>query len=65
MEKPAKFFIVFSPDGPTPPVKAHASHKEACRVAWLMAKAHPGQAFYVMKSASRPCVVEAVVDEAA
>jgi hypothetical protein len=50
----ARFFIVFSPDGPTPPVKAHETHKRAFHAAHMMAKAHPGQTFHVMQSASKP-----------
>ena len=51
------FYIVFSPDGPTPPVKVHASHPEALAIAHVMAKVHRGQTFHVMKSASKPIVV--------
>ena len=53
------FFIVFSPDGPTPPTKVYDDHKPAFAIANLMARQHPGQTFHVMKSTSRPIVVEA------
>lgn len=57
----AKFYIVFSPNGPTPPVKVHDSHKQAFGVAHRMAAMHPGQAFHVMVSASKPIVAAAEV----
>ena len=53
MAKPS-FFIIFSPEGLTPPVRVHESQSEAFGVANYMAKHHPGQTFYVMKSSSRP-----------
>lgn len=56
---PKRFFIVFSPEGETPPVKVHATHKEAFSAAHMMAKRHPGRSFFVMKSSSRPIVAEA------
>lgn len=46
-------YIVFSPEGPTPPVVVHQSHKEALGVAYRMANAHRGQSFHVMKSCSK------------
>ena len=46
-------YIVFSPDGPTPPVVVHQSHKQALGVAYRMANAHRGQTFHVMKSCSK------------
>ena len=48
------FFIVYSPQGPTPPVKQHKTHKEAMGAAHRMASYHPGREFFVMKSASKP-----------
>lgn len=48
----ARFYIVFSPEGAAPAKVQHASHKEAFSAAARMAKAFPGQTFYVMKSAS-------------
>lgn len=61
------FFIVFSPQGATAPVKVHASHKEALGIAHRMADAHPGQEFFVMKSASKAIKAKAAetVPEAA
>lgn len=41
-------FIVWSPDGDTPPKVQHPSHKSAHHAAHRMAKEHPGQTFYVM-----------------
>src|SRR5260221_11682354 len=55
-----QFFIVFSPSGETPPVAVHEKHPDALAVAWLMARKHQGQKFFVMGSMSRPCLVEAI-----
>ena len=52
-------YIVWSPEGSTAPVKAHATHGEALAVAHMMAKHHPGQTFRVMQCASRPITVAA------
>lgn len=63
-------FIVWSPEGPTAPVKAYEDHKSAHAVANLMAERFPGQRFMVMarsgKVISRPTdenvkAVEAIV----
>jgi|GEM_PF-5084489 len=59
-----RFFIVFSPDGPTPPIKIHAEHREALAIAHIMARQHPGQTFHVMKSNSRPIVSEVALSDA-
>lgn len=59
------FFIVFSPEGVTPPIKQHTSHKEALGIAHMMAERHPGQSFFVMKSASKPVCREPVSEEPA
>jgi hypothetical protein len=59
MEKPPPFYIVFSPQGTTAPVRQHDSHSEALSTAHHMAKLHPGKEFFVMKSKSRPISAEA------
>lgn len=41
-------FIVWSPDGETPPKVQHNNHKSAHHAARCMAKEHPSQTFYVM-----------------
>jgi hypothetical protein len=41
-------YIVWSPDGPTPPKVSYQTHPEAHAAANLMAKRHRGQKFYVM-----------------
>jgi hypothetical protein len=64
-EKSPKLFIVFSPEGPTAPVKTHPSHREAAAIAWHMAKLHPGQTFFVMKTAGRRAFIEAPANETA
>jgi hypothetical protein len=51
-------YIVWSPDGPTPPVVPHPTHGAALAIAHMMAKRHPGQTFRVMENAGRPIVVE-------
>ena len=54
----AAFFIVFSPQGTSAPAKVHASHKAALGAAHRTAAAHPGQEFFVMRSASKPAMVQ-------
>lgn len=49
MEKPKAIYIVFSPEGDTPPRIFHESHADAERVAWEMARRHPDKTFYVAK----------------
>jgi hypothetical protein len=46
-------FIVWSPDGPTPPSAVHRTHGSAFYAAHKLAEANPGQAFMVMKRDSR------------
>jgi hypothetical protein len=46
----AKFWIVWSPTGTTPPRNKHPSHGAALWVATQMAVKHPGQEFYVMSA---------------
>lgn len=45
---PAGPFVVWSPDGPTPPKVSHPTHKSAHHAAHRLAEAHPGQQFMVM-----------------
>ena len=47
------FYTVYSPEGETPAKVQHATHGEALFAAKQMAKFHPGQEFFVMKSASK------------
>ena len=51
-------YIVWSPQGQTPPVVPLDTHKQAFRAANGMAKLHPGQDFYVMVTASKPVRVQ-------
>lgn len=46
------FYIVWSPGGPTPPKVRHFALHEAQREAERLARAHPGQRFFVMAAAS-------------
>lgn len=60
-----KFYIVYSPEGNAPAKVQHRTKGAALWVARRMAALHPGQTFYVMKSASKPItgtVSEAPVD---
>ena len=41
-------YIVWSPEGPTPPKISHPDHKSACIAMWHMSRRFPGQQFYVM-----------------
>lgn len=51
---PAKApFVVWSPDGETPPKIAHTTHKSAHRAAHLLADQHEGRTFYVMARSGR------------
>lgn len=52
-------YIVWSPDGPTPPKVSHETHKKALWQAHEMAKKHPGQQFYVMARAGKGAKVHA------
>ncbi|WP_230770575.1 hypothetical protein [Sphingomonas sp. Leaf4] len=47
-------FVVWSPDGETPPKVAHMTHKSAHRAAHLLAESHEGRTFYVMARSGRP-----------
>jgi hypothetical protein len=57
-----QFFIVFSPDGETPPKIVHATHKGAMFAAAQMAKINPKASFFVMGSMSRPVTAATVRD---
>lgn len=46
-------FVVWSPDGETPPKVVHRTHQAAHSAAHMMAKAHPGQTFMVMAKSGR------------
>lgn len=52
-------YIVWSPEGETPPKVSHPTHGPALFAANRMAKFHPGQTFYVMQRASQAIVVPA------
>lgn len=52
-------FIVWSPDGETPPKVSHTTHQAAHFAAHAMAKRLPGQTFHVMRPSGRPVRVEA------
>lgn len=49
---PKQFYIVFSPDGETPPKVVHPTHKGALVAAVRMARFHPDKSFFVMGSMS-------------
>lgn len=50
MNAPSKFWIVYSPQGPTPPRVRHDSRTKAIVAAESMAQSHPGQEFFVMEA---------------
>lgn len=52
------FFIVYSPEGEAPPRVQHKNHGAAMHQAARLAKANPGRRFFVMRTASRPLMVE-------
>jgi hypothetical protein len=54
---PNRFYIVFSPDGETPPKVVHKTHPAAIYAAVQMKKLHPDQSFFVMGSMSAPVEV--------
>lgn len=56
-------FIVWSPDGETPPKVAYGSHKAAHHAAATMAKVHPGRQFYVMARSGKGALVPAETQE--
>lgn len=58
------FYTVYSPEGETPVRVQDETHKAAFSAAKRMAKAHPSQTFFVMKSASKPITAEVRAEEA-
>jgi hypothetical protein len=57
-----KTYVVWSPDGETPPVVPHKTHPSAHFAAHQMAKKHPGKKFFVMATAGR-AIVHAATEE--
>lgn len=53
-------YVVWSPDGETPPKIAHATHQAAHYAAHQMAQIHPGKTFFVMARSGRPISKDAV-----
>lgn len=45
-----RFWLIWSPTGPTPPRVRLTTRSEAKRAAEEMARMHPGQEFYVMRA---------------
>lgn len=52
-DTPRPFWIIWCPDGPTPPRVKYTSEVEAVSVAEKMALRHPGQVFYVLLTVAR------------
>lgn len=52
-KQPEGPFIVWSPDGETPPKVPHATHGAAHSAAQMMAAKHVGQTFMVMRRSGR------------
>jgi hypothetical protein len=57
------FYTVYSPEGETPAKVQHETHGDALFAAKQMAKFHPGQTFFVMKSASKPITKDVRAEE--
>jgi hypothetical protein len=53
-------YIVWSPDGETPPKIRFDSHKAAHAAAWGMAKVFPGRQFFVMAKCGKGAMVEPI-----
>jgi hypothetical protein len=64
---PHRFYIVFSPEGETPPKVVHKTHPSAIYAAVQMKKLHPDHSFFVMGSMSAPVEVreKPIVEEPA
>ncbi len=45
-----EFYIIWSPEGETPPQQRHFTYKAASTGAWIMSRRRPGRSFYVMKA---------------
>lgn len=45
-----RFWLIWSPTGPTPPRRRIDTRAEAKRIAEDMAQRHPGQRFYVLRA---------------
>jgi hypothetical protein len=54
------FFTVFNPNGEAPARKKYGSHGSAMRDACRLAKDHPEETFFVMRTASRPITADVV-----
>jgi hypothetical protein len=52
-------YIVWSPDGPTPPKVSYDKHQAACREAHRLAGLFPGREFFVMARAGKGAKVRA------
>lgn len=56
------FFILWSPTGPTPPRRLHQTKHQAQQVAEKMAREHPGQEFFVMRTVSVTKKVDVITE---
>lgn len=56
MAEPTKFWLVWSPSGPTPPKYRHASEWSAEDEAKRLAAEHVGKEFYVLEVVGRAAV---------
>ena len=52
------FFIIYSPNGETPPKRQHDTHGAALHEAHRLASKQPGSEFFVMRSCSKPVTAE-------
>lgn len=56
-------FIIWSPQGMTPPRYTHKGYEEAKRAAISMAQQHPGQEFYMMRAVMMAKVPDPIIIE--
>lgn len=61
MNRSNEFYMVL---GSGMPMVRHPTHKAAYRTAHRMAKLHPGQEFFVLRSASSPIVYDDLGEQA-
>lgn len=57
------FYIIWSPQGQTPPRYTHKDYNEAKRAAISMAQQHPGQEFFVMLARMMAKVPDPIIIE--
>lgn len=59
----ARFYLVWSPQGASPPRHRHVSHQAAREEAERLARANPGREFFVVLALSRSCTVASITEK--